>query len=129
MASTAIGFLTTAINYFAPEKVFAFLLATSGAVALLVYLVIAVSQLRMRKQLIASGQELGFKMWLYPWLTWLVIIFITVALCLMLTLPKHTHEVASTAVLALVIVGTGLYTKRRSNAAKWSQGVASNTHR
>lgn len=129
LASTAIGFLTTAINYFAPEKVFAFLLATSGAVALLVYLVIAVSQLRMRKQLIASGHELGFKMWLYPWLTWLVIVFITGALCLMLTLPKHTHEVASTAVLALVIVGTGLYTKRRSNAASWSQGVASNTHR
>jgi GABA permease len=121
LASTAVGFLTTAINYFAPENVFAFLLATSGAVALLVYLVIAVSQLRMRKQLIASGHELGFKMWLYPWLTWLVIIFITGALALMLTLPKHTGEVASTAVLAIVIVATGLYTKRHSKSVSWSQ--------
>lgn len=129
LASTAIGFLTIAINYFAPETVFAFLLATSGAVALLVYLVIAVSQLRMRKQLIANGQELGFKMWLYPWLTWLVIIFITAALCLMLTLPKHTYEVASTAVLALVIVATGVYTKRRSNAAHWTQSVVGNAQR
>ena len=31
-----MGFLTTIVNYFAPEKVFTFLLASSGAVALLV---------------------------------------------------------------------------------------------
>ena len=55
LASTAVGFLTTIVNYFAPEKVFTFLLASSGAVALLVYLVIAVAQLRMRKQLQASA--------------------------------------------------------------------------
>ncbi|MHC3967745.1 GABA permease, partial [Pseudomonas aeruginosa] len=72
LASTAVGFLTTIVNYFAPEKVFTFLLASSGAVALLVCLVIAVAQLRMRKQLQASGQPIEFRMWLYPWLTWAV---------------------------------------------------------
>ena len=66
LASTAVGFLTTIVNYFAPEKVFTFLLASSGAVALLVYLVIAVAQLRMRKQLQVSGQPIEFRMWLYP---------------------------------------------------------------
>lgn len=41
MAST-YRYFTTALNYFAPDEVFSFLLASSGAVALLVYLAIAV---------------------------------------------------------------------------------------
>ena len=50
LASTAFGFLTVIANYLFPDEVFAALLATSGAVALLVYLVIAVSQLRLRRR-------------------------------------------------------------------------------
>ena len=64
------------VNYYAPAKVFKFLIDSSGAIALLVYLVIAVSQLRMRKILQAQG-EIRLRMWLYPYLTWLVIAFIT----------------------------------------------------
>ncbi len=49
-----------------PAKVFKFLIDSSGAIALLVYLVIAVSQLRMRKILQAQGGEIRLRMWLYP---------------------------------------------------------------
>ena len=124
LASTAVGFATTIVNYFMPDKVFEFLLATSGAVALLVYLVIAISQLRMRKQLIQAGHALEFKMWLYPWLTWIVIVSIVVALGLMLNLPGHFDEVVSTGVLALVVVLAGLYTKRNSRSVDWSSDSA-----
>ena len=48
MLSTGAAFLAVFANYVAPAAVFEFLLASSGAIALLVYLVIAVSQLRMR---------------------------------------------------------------------------------
>ncbi|MDI4745996.1 hypothetical protein MJL33_31595, partial [Salmonella enterica subsp. enterica serovar Kentucky] len=41
-----------------------FLIDSSGAIALLVYLVIAISQLRMRKILLAQGGEIKLKMWL-----------------------------------------------------------------
>ncbi|MCO2345003.1 GABA permease [Pseudomonas aeruginosa] len=112
-ASTAVGFLTTIVNYFAPEKVFTFLLASSGAVALLVYLVIAVAQLRMRKQLQASGQPIEFRMWLYPWLTWAVILFIVAALSIMLIMPEHRHEVFATALLTIFTVCLGLLNARR----------------
>lgn len=57
------------VNYYAPAKVFKFLIDSSGAIALLVYLVIAVSQLRMRKILLMEGGEIRLRMWLYPWLT------------------------------------------------------------
>ncbi|MFK1558587.1 amino acid permease [Pseudomonas aeruginosa] len=113
LASTAVGFLTTIVNYFAPEKVFTFLLASSGAVALLVYLVIAVAQLRMRKQLQASGQPIEFRMWLYPWLTWAVILFIVAALSIMLIMPEHRHEVFATALLTIFTVCLGLLNARR----------------
>ncbi len=120
IASTIIGCVTTIINYFAPEKLFAFLLATSGAVALLVYLVIAISQLRMRKQLLSQGRALDFKMWLYPGLTWAVIVFIVGALGFMLTLPAHQSEVLATAGLALAIVATGLAVKRHDTHTAWT---------
>lgn len=114
LASVAVGFIATLINYFAPGQVFEFLISTSGAVALLVYLVIAVSQLRMRRQLLASGHALTFKMWLYPWLTWLVIFFIVGVLIFMFTLPEHVHEVVATAVLALLVIAAGVIVNRRA---------------
>lgn len=55
LASTAIGFATVIANYAFTEKVVSALLATSGAVALLVYLVIAVSQLRCAGSSSATG--------------------------------------------------------------------------
>jgi len=51
LASTSVGFLAVAGNYVLPAKIIGYLLASSGAIALLVYLVIAVSQLRMRRRL------------------------------------------------------------------------------
>ncbi|MBV6659726.1 GABA permease [Pseudomonas yamanorum] len=130
IASTAIGCVTTIINYFAPERLFSFLLATSGAVALLVYLVIAISQLRMRKKLVAHGHKIQFKMWLYPGLTWAVIVFIVGALGLMLTLPAHQGEVLATAGLAAIVVCTGLIVKRRSVTKPWSpESLSSSVNR
>lgn len=107
LASTAVGFLTTALNYFAPDEVFSFLLASSGAVALLVYLVIAVSQLVLRKKMNASGQPIVFKMWLFPWLSYLVIACILSILVVMLILPEHRMEVVATGALTVSIICIG----------------------
>lgn len=113
IASTLIGMLTTVVNYFAPSHVFAFLLATSGSIALLVYLVIAVSQLRMRSKLQKQNAEIAFRMWLYPWLTWAVIVFIVFALGVMFAMPQHRLEVTSTLALAVSIALLGVFTNRK----------------
>ena len=94
------------VNYYAPAKVFKFLIDSAGAIALLVYLVIAVSQLRMRKILRAEGSEIRLRMWLYPWLTWLVIGFITFVLVVMLFRPAQQLEVISTGLLAIGFICT-----------------------
>ncbi|XNM83789.1 hypothetical protein ACLK1V_14470 [Escherichia coli] len=43
-------------------------------------------------------------MWLYPWLTWLVIGFITFVLVVMLFRPAQQLEVISTGLLAIGII-------------------------
>jgi AAT family amino acid transporter/GABA permease len=112
IASTVLGAGVTLFSYFMPAGLFQFLLASSGAIALLVYLVIAVSQLRMRRILRRQNVTLTFKMWLFPWLTWLVIVFICAALAVMMVTPEHRMEVSSTIGLALVISFIGLVTTR-----------------
>ncbi|MCY1306671.1 putative GABA permease [compost metagenome] len=92
--------------------------------ALLVYLVIAISQLRMRHQLIATGKPLEFSMWLYPWLTWLVILFILAVLGIMLAMPDHRAEVLATGMLTAVIVCLGLLDSRKGKAKAETLGLA-----
>ncbi|WP_323123123.1 GABA permease [Burkholderia alba] len=116
LASTAFGFVTVIANYVMPEQVFGFLLATSGAIALLVYLVIAVSQLRMRATLDAGGAHLALRMWCFPWLTWVVILFICGVLSAMLLRADHRMEVGATAVLALLVVLASWLNRRAREA-------------
>ncbi|MPW23091.1 hypothetical protein GCT13_41565 [Paraburkholderia sp. CNPSo 3157] len=107
LGSTVIGLLVTASNFFAPSEVFTFLLSGSGAIALLVYPVMAVSQLRMRTALSKSGAQIECMMWLFPHLTWAVIILISAVLLAVVLLPERCYEVGSTAGLAAAIAAIG----------------------
>jgi gamma-aminobutyrate permease len=123
IASTVIGASITVWSYFMPAGLFQFLLASSGAIALLVYLAIAVSQLRMRRILQQRNVELTFRMWLFPWLTWLVIVFICAALAVMMITPEHRTEVTTTIGLALAISFIGLVTSRHPSPAARATSV------
>lgn len=76
-ASVAFGFVAVFFNYVSPDTVFKFLLNSSGAVALFVWLVICFSQLRMRRKIERETPELlTVRMWLYPYLTYATIALI-----------------------------------------------------
>ncbi|MBX8529265.1 amino acid permease [Pseudomonas cichorii] len=122
IASTLAGFVGCFVNYAFPGKVFGFLLSTTGAIALLVYLVIAVSQLRMRKRLEREGQEPAFKMWLFPWLTWLVIGLITLVLGYMLISPNYRYETLMTAAVTGTILLIALV-RRKTVTGAYAAGV------
>lgn len=115
--STAAAFLAVFANYVAPAEVFNFLLASSGAIALLVYLVIACSQLVMRKRMEARGDVPGYKMWLFPGLTWCVIVVIVGILGSMLFMPAHRVEIIATGILAILVVLTGMLLNARQRGA------------
>ena len=67
LASTVVGFLSVAAAYISPDTVFTFLLNSSGAVILFVYLMIAVSQFVLRRR--TPEEDLTVKMWFFPVLT------------------------------------------------------------
>lgn len=118
LLSTAAAFLAVFANYVAPSEVFDFLLASSGAIALLVYLVIAISQLRMRHKRQANGEKIAFKMWLFPGLTWAVIAFIVAVLTIMAIRVDHRVEILATGLLTIAVVVAGLVVDRRRKAGK-----------
>ncbi|MGI5126283.1 amino acid permease [Pseudonocardia sp. CA-107938] len=124
LASTAVGFLTVIANYLFPEDVFNVLLATSGAVALLVYLVIAVSQLQMRAKFESSRTAMPVRMWAYPYLTWAVIVVIPVMLVYMLFDADQRINIIATAVIGIVVVVAGVLTTRGRSAGDVHTGYA-----
>jgi GABA permease len=123
LLSTGAAFLAVFANYVAPAAVFEFLLASSGAIALLVYLVIAVSQLRMRQKRTEAGEKIAFKMWLFPGLTYAVIVFIVGVLTIMLFQDAHQVEIMATGILSLLVIAAGLIVSRRRKGRKIGAAV------
>ncbi|AEK37794.1 amino acid permease [Corynebacterium variabile] len=119
LLSTIIGFLAVIGNYVMPDRLFTTLLATSGAVALLVYLCIAISQLITRRKLgDAAVSKPGLvKMWVFPYLTWAVIVAIPAVLIYMAIWSDMKTELWSTAVLTAVVIAAGVYVGRRHPSA------------
>jgi GABA permease len=117
LASTAVGFLAVIGNYLLPERIFGYLLATSGAIALLVYLVVAVSQLRLRRRLDEDGESPVVRMWAFPVLTYAAIAFIVFTLVLMLVREGQRLTLGLTLALAAVITVTGVVRHGRRHDA------------
>ena len=116
IASCAMAVILAVINFFdslRPKDVLDLLMNTTGMIAMLVYLVIAFSQLRMRRQLEAEGRPIRLRMWLFPWLTYAVIAFIIASLVTMLFIPEYRSLVLSTGIAALLVVVAGLLVHAR----------------
>jgi GABA permease len=62
--SSVVGFLCVIMAWLAPGTVFLFLLNSSGAIVLFVYLLIALSQIVLRRR--TPPEKLRVKMWFFP---------------------------------------------------------------
>ncbi|MCT7660793.1 amino acid permease [Mycobacterium sp. CPCC 205710] len=62
--SSIVGFACVIAAAFAEDTIFAFLLNSSGAIILFVYILIAISQIVLRRR--RRGADLKLKMWLFP---------------------------------------------------------------
>jgi GABA permease len=78
LTCTVFGFLSVIMSFISPDTVFQFLLNSSGAIALFVYLLISISQLILRRKIENETPHLlKFRMWGYPYITIASIIAIT----------------------------------------------------
>ncbi|WP_327729705.1 amino acid permease [Streptomyces sp. NBC_00487] len=131
LASVVFGFVAVIFNYFFPEGVFLFLVNSSGAVALFVWLVICFSQLRMRRIIERETPEkLVVKMWLYPYLTWATIGLILFVLGYMLTDTEHgNREILLLSLLvAAVVVGIALVKEKIGGRKATGAEVSDKVH-
>ncbi|GHJ37598.1 amino acid permease [Streptomyces sp. TS71-3] len=118
LGSVVFGFLAVFFNYRWPDTVFAFLLNSSGAVALFVWLVICCTQLRMRGIVLREAPErLVVRMWLFPYLTWATIAMIVFVLGYMLTDDAGRDQVLASLLAAVVVVAAALVLQWRRKQA------------
>jgi GABA permease len=74
LLGTVFGYGAVVMSYVSPNTVFPFLVNSYGTVAIFVYALIAVSQLRLRARLERESPErLRVRMWGYPYLTYLTL--------------------------------------------------------
>lgn len=68
VAATLFAYLGLAAEYFSPDKVFSFLIDSSGVTMLLIYLMVAFAQLRLRARLERENPAaLKLRLGLHPW--------------------------------------------------------------
>jgi GABA permease len=117
--SVAFGFVAVIFNYTSPDTVFLFLLNGSGAVALFVWTVIAVSQLRMRRRLEREAPDrLLVRMWLFPYLTLATIAGIAAILVTMLFDDSGRPQVLWSVVVAVIVLIAAFARHGRARAAE-----------
>ena len=117
LGSCSVAVFVALINFsdtLRPKDVLDVLMNTTGMIAMLVYLVIAFSQLKMRRKLEAEGKQIRLKMWLFPWLTYLVIAFIIACLVTMAFVDEYQVLVISTGIASIVVALMGVVVHRRA---------------
>ncbi len=103
LASSVVGFLCVIAAAVSPDTVFLFLLNSSGAIILFVYLLIALSQIILRRR--TSAEKLTVKMWLFPVLSIVVVVAILAVLVQMGVDPDvRIQLILSLAAWALVVI-------------------------
>ena len=109
LASTAFGYVTVVMSYLSPDRIFAFLVNSYGTVAIFVYVLIALAELRLRRRLERESPErLRVRMWGYPWLTRVAIAGMLAILAAMAVIPDQRVSLAFGLVSAAILLGAWL---------------------
>ncbi|MEV6592435.1 amino acid permease [Streptomyces acidicola] len=116
LASCVSGFVCVVLSYWRPDDVFPWLLNMIGAVILVVWVFIAVSQLRLRRRLEREASEkLVVRMWAFPALTWVALAGMVAIFVLMAREPGTRVQLYATGGMTLVLAALG-YARQRARA-------------
>lgn len=91
-------------SYVSPDKVFTFLVNSIGVVLAFIYIAIMFSQLKLRARLRREDPSaLTYRMWGYPYLSWLVIIALVAVFVAMARVPDQRNQLIASTVSLLVV--------------------------
>ncbi|ROP53170.1 amino acid permease [Streptomyces sp. PanSC9] len=118
LVSCVLGFVCVLLSYWRPDDVFKWLLNMIGAVILVVWIFIAVSQLLLRRRIEREAPErLVVRMWAFPYLTWVALAGMVAIFVLMARQPDTRVQLYSTGAMTLALAATG-YAWQRARAAR-----------
>ncbi|QUC61991.1 amino acid permease [Streptomyces sp. A2-16] len=118
LASSVFGFGCVVLSLWRPDDVFSWLLNMIGAVVLVVWAFVALSQLRLRRALEREAPDrLAVRMWAFPYLTWVALAGMTAILVLMAREPDTRVQLYWTSGMTLVLAGVGYARQRRRAGA------------
>ncbi|WP_328900177.1 MULTISPECIES: amino acid permease [unclassified Streptomyces] len=114
LVSSVFGFLCVLLSYWRPDDVFPWLLNMTGAVILVVWIFIAVSQLILRARLEREAPEkLVVRMWLFPGLTVVALLAMAGIFVLMLRQPSTRDQLLASGALTVALAAIGAVRQRR----------------
>jgi GABA permease len=107
LLGTLFGYGAVVMSYVSPDTVFAFLVNSYGTVAIFVYLLIAISQLRLRARLEQEDPaRLRVRMWAYPYLTYVAIVgMLSIVLAMAFIPEQRTPLIFGVISLGLLLLG------------------------
>ncbi|HEU4616841.1 MAG TPA: amino acid permease [Gammaproteobacteria bacterium] len=120
LLGSTMGYAAVLTSVVSPSVLFAFLLNTSGAIMLIVYLIAALAEIRLRRRLESEDRaRLSIRMWWYPYASWLVVGAIVAVLVAMAFTPASASQVyASLLCLAVAVAAYFVRRARRPAAAR-----------
>jgi GABA permease len=117
LLASLVGFAGVVAAILSPHIVFAFLVNASGAIIAVIYLAIAVSQVRTRRaRELAGAPAPSLPMWLFPWLSYVAIAGMLTVLVAMALEPAHRAEFW-TSMVAIGVVLLAYMALRRGKGA------------
>ncbi|MFF7975586.1 amino acid permease [Streptomyces sp. NPDC007905] len=118
LTSSVFGFVCVLLSYWRPNDVFPWLLNMIGAVILVVWIFIAVSQLLLRRRVEREApQKLVVRMWAFPFLTWVALAGMAAIFALMAREPGTRVQLYSTGGMTLFLAAVG-YAWQRARARR-----------
>ena len=105
LVSGLLGFGVVITSVMSSGGLFAFLVQSSGATILCVYLLIAFAQIQLRQRLERKGEVLDVKVWLFPGVSYAAVASILAVLVMMLfSVDERMEVVLSGGVFAAIVI-------------------------
>lgn len=113
LIASVFSYGALAASVLSPDQVFNFLLNSSGAIMLFIYMLVAIAQLRLRNRLEREAPErLKLRMWLHPWATLATIAGMAAVLVMMAVEPARRIELGSSLAVGLAFFVVWWFVRR-----------------
>lgn len=112
LSSVAFGYVCVVLTYIWGAKVLDVLLNVVGSTIIVTYLFTICSQIILRRRAERNGETLPFKMWGYPYLSWLTLAVLAAIIALGMTDPGVRAQILATFGLTLVLFVIGIFRTR-----------------